>query len=103
MNNVERVLKYLTGTKMVIQHERVEKVTNMLGTLLIKKEVEEFMAEADLVCYMFKYLSIFCDKRVHFGPSGVRALPLAAGINVGGHHKWHYFLSLSLLFLPAHC
>ena len=34
-----------------------------------------------------------------FGPSGVRALPLAAGINVGGHYKWHFFsffLSLSL-------
>ena len=26
----------------------------------------------------------------HFGPSGVRALPLAAGINVGGHYKWHF-------------
>ena len=42
----------------------------------------------------------------HFiGPSGVRALPLAAGINVGGHYKWHFFLSLSfspgsLLILP---
>jgi hypothetical protein len=32
------------------------------------------------------------------GPSGVRALPLAAGINVGGHYKWHFFL-FSLLFL----
>ena len=33
------------------------------------------------------------------GPSGVRALPLAAGRNVGGHYKWHYFLSpLSFLF-----
>ena len=40
------------------------------------------------------------------GPSGVRALTLAAGINVGGHYKWHFFLFLSLflsLFLPAHC
>jgi hypothetical protein len=38
-----------------------------------------------------------------FGPSGVRALPLAAGINVGGHYKWHFFLSplsSSLLILP---
>ena len=26
-----------------------------------------------------------------FGPRGVRALPLAAGINVGGHYKWHIF------------
>ena len=33
---------------------------------------------------------------MNFGPSGVRALPLAAGINVGGHYKWHFFLSLSL-------
>jgi hypothetical protein len=39
----------------------------------------------------------------HFGPSGVRALPLAAGINIGGHYKWN-FLSLSLsltFFLPG--
>jgi hypothetical protein len=41
-----------------------------------------------------------------FGPSGVHALPLAAGINVGGHYKWHFFLFLlsfspgSLLILP---
>ena len=39
-----------------------------------------------------------------FGPSGVRALPLAAGRNVGGHYKWHYFLSPlssgSFLILP---
>ena len=39
------------------------------------------------------------------GPSGVRALPLAAGINVGGHYKWYFFLFLllssgSLLILP---
>ena len=31
------------------------------------------------------------------GPSGVRALPLAAGINVVGHYKWHFFLLFSLL------
>jgi hypothetical protein len=38
-----------------------------------------------------------------FGPSGVRALPLAAGINVGGPYKWpffSFFLSSSLLILP---
>ena len=39
----------------------------------------------------------------NIGPSGVRALPLAAGINVGGHYKWHFFLSLSffLSFSPG--
>jgi hypothetical protein len=36
----------------------------------------------------------------HVGPSGVRALPLAAGINVGAHYKWH-FLFLSSLQLIA--
>ena len=34
----------------------------------------------------------------HFGPSGVRVLPLAAGINVVGHYNWHCFLFLSLFF-----
>jgi hypothetical protein len=35
------------------------------------------------------------------GPSGVRALPLAAGINVGGHYKWHFFLFLLSFSLPG--
>jgi hypothetical protein len=34
---------------------------------------------------------------LHFGTSGVRSLPLAAGINVGGHYKWHFFLLSSRL------
>ena len=37
-----------------------------------------------------------------FGLSGVRALPLAAGINVGGHYKREFFsLSFSLSGLIA--
>jgi hypothetical protein len=41
-------------------------------------------------------LAQFCPSLFDFGPSGVRALPLAAGINVGGH----YFRSFStFLFL----
>ena len=36
---------------------------------------------------------------VQIGPSGVRALPVAAGINVGGHYKWHFFLFLLSFFL----
>ena len=52
------------------------------------------------------------DKKVfllllHVGPSGVPALPLAAGRKVGGHYKGHFFLffflllsSGSLLILP---
>jgi hypothetical protein len=36
-------------------------------------------------------------------PSGVPALPLAAGINIGGHYKWHFSLFLSFFPpLPAH-
>ena len=34
-----------------------------------------------------------------FGPSGVRALPLAAGINEGGHY-FRYFSFLFSLLLP---
>ena len=46
-----------------------------------------------------------CANSSIIGPSGVRALPLVAGINVGGHYTWHYFSSLfslseSLTFLP---
>ena len=33
---------------------------------------------------------IYKDHYVFIGPIGVRALPLAAGINVGGHYKWHF-------------
>jgi hypothetical protein len=32
-----------------------------------------------------------------FGPSGVHALPLAAGINEGGHYFRYFFLSFFLL------
>ena len=39
------------------------------------------------------------NMKVKIGPSGLRALPLAAGINVGGHYKWLFFLFLSLLSL----
>ena len=42
------------------------------------------------VSYQFSDSSKLGDALV-IGPSGVRALPLAAGINVGGHYTWHYF------------
>ena len=35
----------------------------------------------------------------YFGPSGVRALPLAAGINEGGHYFRYFFLFLFSCFL----
>ena len=35
------------------------------------------------------------------GPSGVRALPLAAGRNVVGHYKWHFFSFFLSFFLPG--
>ena len=38
---------------------------------------------------------------LHIGPSGVRALPLAAGINVGGHY-FRYFSTLVEL-IPVWC
>ena len=34
-----------------------------------------------------------------FGPSGVRVLPLAAGINEGGHYFRYIFLFLVFFFL----
>ena len=40
-----------------------------------------------------------CDL-LSIGPNGVRALPLAAGINVGGHY-FGYIIPLLLLFLPS--
>ena len=36
----------------------------------------------------------------YFGPSGVRALPLAAGINEGGHYFRYFFLFLLFFLLP---
>ena len=36
----------------------------------------------------------------NFAPSGVRELPLAAGINVGGHY-FRYFSTSSSLLLPV--
>jgi hypothetical protein len=52
--------------------------------------------------YMAAVSSTSNSNLMNIGPSGVRALPLAAGINVGGHYKWHFFLLSpgSLLILP---
>ena len=44
----------------------------------------------------------YCPWEWDIGPSGVRALPLAAGINVGGHYKWHFFSLSSSSLSPAH-
>ena len=33
------------------------------------------------------------------GPSGVRALPLAAGTNEGGHYFWYFFSHLVVLLV----
>ena len=33
----------------------------------------------------------------YIGPSGVRALPLAAGINVGGHYFKYFYFFLKIL------
>jgi hypothetical protein len=35
------------------------------------------------------------------GLSGVHALPLAAGINVGGHYKWHFLVRDGLYTHPC--
>ena len=42
---------------------------------------------------------LFLGESVHIGPSGVRALPLAAGINEGGHY-FRYFGSSGVRALP---
>jgi hypothetical protein len=48
-------------------------------------------------CGLISAPILILSESLSFGPSGVRALPLAAGINVGGHYKWHFFS----LFLPG--
>ena len=65
-----------------------------------------------MFCFVSPVIEVFCPTSgscdffsLLIGPSGVCALDLAAGINVGGHSTWHYFSSFSLLskvltFLP---
>ena len=78
-----------------------------LSNELFHVEENDFLAKEMLSCqrkwfpvkgnYLMSNKRIFREKEIVFGPSGVRALPLAAGINVGGYYKWHFFLfSLSL-------
>ena len=38
---------------------------------------------------------------MYFGPSGVRALPLVAGINVGGHYFAFYFTLVVVVVVTA--
>ena len=70
--------------------------TNTYTRMLIRKKNRHYRFYKKVNSEYIPLLTYF------FGPSGVHALPLAAGINVGGHYKWHFFLSLSF-FLPAHC
>ena len=64
-------------------HEIVRKLVNLFSILW------EHLDYPSRLFFTFRY----------FGPSGVRALPLASGRNVGGHYKWHFFpFSLSLFF-----
>ena len=71
-----------------------ELVLCMLMVKLIKMDTNlsrEFIGDA--------YIATNMEMGELIGPSGVRALPLAAGINVGGHYKWHFFsLSFFLSF-----
>ena len=61
---------------------------------LLVKEGLLTLAEWDHYHKMLKVTAMakLCKNLIQIGPSGVRALPLAAGINVGGHYKWHFFL-----------
>ena len=45
-------------------------------------------------------VGIGCSYNKHFGPSGVRALPLAAGINEGGNYfRYKYYSSFLVGFV----
>ena len=57
-------------------------------------KVMHYKAGADIFLCIERKASC---QQIHFGPSGVCALPLAAGINVDGHYKWYFFLFLSFL------
>ena len=51
------------------------------------------LSEVHTLCRQNKVANVF------FGPSRVRALPLAAGINVGGHY-FRYYSTLVVVLLP---
>ena len=72
----------------------------------LRKETKQTMQAEHELCKLYIFyieresgvlVCVYVLARI--GASGVRALPLAAGINVGGHYKWHFFL----LLFPAHC
>ena len=63
----------------------------------ISSDVENALVE--IIMRMLKAGYIY--NTIILGPSVVRALPLAAGINVGGHYKWHFFSLLLSLFLSS--
>ena len=54
------------------------------------------LVRAECVCCPWLQAETKVATILGIGPSGVRALPLAAGINVGGHYFW-YFIPLILL------
>ena len=63
--------------------------------------VQDVLMASIIVCVAHSIGFLSKDKMQYVGPSGVRALPLAAGINVGGYYKWHFFLFFLSLFLSS--
>jgi D-lyxose ketol-isomerase len=45
---------------------------------------------SDTTCFRIVFQEHLLYRVVDFGQSGVRTLPLAAGINVGCHYKWYF-------------
>ena len=64
--------------------------TFLLQFLTAKREPLFVVDKTITLTYHFVY---FTSGVKEIGPSGVRALPLAAGRKVGGHYKWHFLIA----------
>ena len=80
--NIIQIFCYLaSGVRTLIQHGDV-----ILGCFLIYKIFETQDLSSKLFFYKIKINWGVSSFSISIGPSGVRALPLAAGTNEGGHY-----------------
>ena len=77
-----------TKTMGKLEERRTSRRIKIIGVLF-------YLMKIIMQCILFDKKTILIIITILIGPSGVRALPLAAGRNVGGHYFKYFSFSSS--------
>jgi hypothetical protein len=68
-------------------------ITTLIGNFTINQSIKNYIGPSRVSALpLAAGINVGGHYKWQFGPGGVRALPLVAGINAGGHYKLHFFL-----------